>query len=71
MKKALIITIIIIILGGTFLFFRSKNGSTTNNDSRSGFRSFFSFGTKIGPETETPGNENVSEFTPEVVQENP
>ncbi len=65
MKKPLIITLIIILILGGFFYFKNKNSSTTgtSSSSSSGFRSFFSFGTKKQTSDQAPLNETVGSFT--------
>lgn len=71
MKKALLIITILVIILGAFLYFRNKNAPTNPDGTKSGFKSFFNFGSKDSTTTETPGDETSSEFTPGGGETNP
>lgn len=65
MKKLITISIIIILVLGAFFYFSNRKTTTNTNDTKSGFRNFFNFGSKQSPSTQNPETETSSEFTPE------
>jgi len=65
MKKILTISIIIILVLGTVFYFSNKKTTTNPDGTKSGFKSFFNFGSRNTPESPSPEGETSSEFTPE------
>ncbi len=64
MKRALIITGIIVALGFGFLYMRQQQRIKQGDTQASGFRGFFTFGTRNTSETNTNQGEATSTFTP-------
>jgi hypothetical protein len=68
MKRLLIIILIIVLVIGGFFYFSNRKTTTNTDGTKSGFRSFFNFGSKNTTTTDEPGKETGGEFTQE---ENP